>query len=224
MELRVLKYFLTVAREENITRAAALLHLTQPTLSRQLMNLEEELGVKLFNRSRYRIILTEEGMLLRRRAQEIVALSDKTEQELSREKNELTGEIAIGCGETQSMTFLSRQICAFRAQYPLVRFRIYSANADDIKERMEKGLLDLGLLMEPVDMGRYEFVRMQEKTNGACWLAKILRWQKKMPLPPRTWRSSPCCCQAGRVCVANWPAGSGISIPGWKWQPLTISC
>ncbi len=165
MELRVLKYFLTVAREENITRAAALLHLTQPTLSRQLMNLEEELGVKLFNRSRYRIILTEEGMLLRRRAQEIVALSDKTEQELSREKNELTGEIAIGCGETQSMTFLSRQICAFRAQYPLVRFRIYSANADDIKERMEKGLLDLGLLMEPVDMGRYEFVRMQEKNK-----------------------------------------------------------
>lgn len=100
MELRVLRYFLAVAREENITKAAALLHITQPTLSRQLMQLEEELGVKLFRRSQYRIILTDEGMLLRRRAQEIVELAARAERELQRHEEELVGEVAIGCGES----------------------------------------------------------------------------------------------------------------------------
>ena len=103
MELRGLKYFLMVAREENITKA--LLHVTQPTLSRQLMQLEDELGVKLFHRSRHSIILTEEGMLLKRRAQEIVSLSDKTLLELSRKDEIVTGEIAIGGGETKACFF-----------------------------------------------------------------------------------------------------------------------
>lgn len=103
MEFRVLKYFLMVAREENITKAAALLHLTQPTLSRQLMQLEAELGVKLFHRSKHSIILTEDGMLLKRRAREIISLSDKTVQELSHKEDVLSGEIAIGCGETKSI-------------------------------------------------------------------------------------------------------------------------
>lgn len=161
MEIRVLKYFLMVAREENITKAAALLHLTQPTLSRQLMQLEEELGTKLFHRSKHRILLTDDGMLLKRRAQEIVALAEKTELEFSsHQEAELTGEISIGCGETQNMTFLSQHMAAFRSQHPLVRFNIYSANADDIKDRIEKGLLDMGLMLEPVDMGKYEFLRM----------------------------------------------------------------
>ena len=98
MELRVLKYFLVAAREENITKAAALLHVTQPTLSRQLMQLEEELGVKLFRRGKYRVSLTEDGMLLRRRAQEIVELAEKTEQEFQRQEGELAGAISIGTG------------------------------------------------------------------------------------------------------------------------------
>ena len=163
MEFRVLKYFLMVAREENITKAAALLHLTQPTLSRQLMQLEAELGVKLFHRSKHSIILTEDGMLLKRRAQEIVSLSDKTVQELSHKEDVLSGEIAIGCGETKNMLFLSEQIKKFRQKYPLVQFSIHSAIADDIKERIEKGILDIGLLMEPVDVGKYEFIRMPKK-------------------------------------------------------------
>ena len=102
MELRVLNYFLTVAREENITRAAQLLHITQPTLSRQLMQLEEELGVQLFHRGKHSISLTNDGMLLRRRAQEIVSLSEKTKSELQRKEEIPSGEIAIGCGETVS--------------------------------------------------------------------------------------------------------------------------
>ena len=163
MELRVLKYFLMVAREENITKAAVLLHLTQPTLSRQLMQLEEELGVKLFHRSKHSIVLTEDGMLLKRRAQEIVSLSHKTVQELSHKEDMLSGEIAIGCGETKGMLFLSEQIRKFQQKYPLVQFSIHSAIADDTKERIEKGILDIGLLMEPVDVGKYEFIRMPKK-------------------------------------------------------------
>lgn len=163
MELRVLKYFLAVAREENITKAAALLHLTQPTLSRQLMQLEEELGVQLFRRSRYHIVLTDEGMLLRRRAQELVDLAEKTTREFTMRETELMGEIAIGAGETRSMSFLSRAIVSFRERYPKVTFRIFSANADDVKERLDTGLLDMGLLTEPVDVGRYAFCRMKER-------------------------------------------------------------
>lgn len=167
MELRVLKYFLMTAREENITKAAGLLHITQPTLSRQLMQLEDELGVKLFNRSNHNIKLTEEGMLLRRRAQEIISLEEKAKTELSGNNGELAGEISIGCGETRNMDFLSARIAAFREKYPLVRFAIYTANADDIKERIERGLIDLGLMMEPVDISKYAFVRMPVREQWA---------------------------------------------------------
>ena len=163
MELRVLKYFLMVAREENITRAAALLNITQPTLSRQMIQLEEELGVKLFDRNRHRILLTDDGMLLKRRAQEIVSLADRTEREFQRREDTLTGEISIGCGETRSMSILSAWITDFRKEYPLVQFQIYSATADDIKDRMEKGILDIGLMTEPVDIGKYEFIRLPVK-------------------------------------------------------------
>ncbi len=166
MELRVLKYFLMVAREENITRAAKALHMTQPTLSRQLMQLEGELGVKLFHRSRHQIILTKEGFLLKRRAQEILALAEKTKEEIIQQE-ELSGEIVIGCGETRNMSYLSEKIREFREAHPLVSFQIYSANADDVKERLEKGIADIGLLMEPVDIGKYDFIRMPEKERWA---------------------------------------------------------
>lgn len=172
MELRVLKYFLMTAREENITKAAGLLHITQPTLSRQLMQLEDELGVKLFNRSNHNIKLTEDGMLLRRRAQEIISLAEKTKEEFSGSNGELAGEVSIGCGETRNMNFLSARIAQFREQNPLVRFNIFTANADDIKERIEKGLIDLGLMMEPVDISRYEFVRMPMREQWAVMVKK----------------------------------------------------
>ena len=162
MELRVLNYFLMVAREENITKAAQLLHLTQPTLSRQLMQLEDELGVKLFRRSNHRIVLTDDGMLLKRRAQEMIDLAEKTKLDLVKSE-QLSGEIAIGSGELISFSFLAEIMSAFQQKNPLVKYRIFSANADNIKDRLEKGLLDLGLLSEPVDIGKYEFIRMAVK-------------------------------------------------------------
>lgn len=159
MEIRVLKYFLLVAREENITKAANLLHLTQPTLSRQLMQLEEELGVQLFRRSKHHIILTEEGMLLRQRAEEIVALADKTKDDLQHREGQLAGVVAVGSGEWKSSRFLAQLLTAFQRENPQVSFAIYSGNSDNIKERIERGLLDVGLLQEPVDITKYSFVR-----------------------------------------------------------------
>ena len=185
MELRVLKYFLAVAREGNITRAAALLHLTQPTLSRQLMQLEAELGVKLLRRGKYHVSLTDDGMLLRRRAQELVELAEKTEQAFQRQAGELAGEVAIGTGESDSMTALSLRIAAFRRDHPLVRFSIYSAAADEIQERLEKGLLDLGMLMEPVDIGRYEFIRLPQRDRWGVLVPRDHPLARKAAVTPQ---------------------------------------
>lgn len=163
MEIRVLNYFLMTAREENITKAAQILHMTQPTLSRQLMQLEEELGVKLFHRSNHRIILTEEGMLLRRRAKELVELSEKTKNEFLQKEENISGELSIGCGEFHSMDGFADLLATFQEQYPLVRYDFYSGDADDIKEKIENGLLDFGVWMEPVDIMKYEFIRLKQK-------------------------------------------------------------
>lgn len=171
MELRVLNYFLMVAREENITKAANLLHVTQPTLSRQLKQLEDELGVKLFDRSSHNIILTEDGMVLKRRAQELILLADKTKKEFQKDEI-LTGEIAIGCGELNGMSVLADIINQFRQKHSQIRFDIYSGNADGIKERLEHGLLDFSLLQEPVDIKKYEFIRMSIKDEWGVLLRK----------------------------------------------------
>ena len=184
MELRILRYFLAVAREENITRAASILHVTQPTLSRQLMQMEEELGVKLFHRGRHNILLTEEGMLLYRRAQEIINLAEKTEKELVHGAENISGEIAIGCGETQNMNPLCRMIADFRQQYPDVTFDIYTAIADDVKERLENGILDLGLLLEPVEISRYNFIRMPLKEKWHILLRKDSPLAEKESITP----------------------------------------
>lgn len=165
MEFRVLKYFLTVAREENITKAAEAIHITQPTLSRQLTQLEEELGVQLFVRGTRRITLTNEGILLRRRAEEIVNLADKTEAELLESDKHLAGTICFGCGELSAMQILTDIIAEFHKKYPLVKYDIFTGTADVVKERMDKGLIDVGLMMEPVDMAKFEFIRLSQPEN-----------------------------------------------------------
>lgn len=172
MELRVLRYFLLAAREENITKAAELLHVTQPTLSRQLMQLEQELGTKLFHRGQHSITLTDDGMLLKRRAQELIDLADKTEREFVKTEGSLTGELSIGSGETLSMHTLSQWIAEFRQENPLVQYNIYSATADEIKDRLEKGILDMGLLVKPVDISKYEFIRMPRKERWGILVSK----------------------------------------------------
>ncbi len=153
MELRVLGYFLAVAREEKFTRAAEQLHVTQPTLSRQIAELEAELGVKLFTRSSHNIVLTEEGMMLKRRAQEILSLADRTKRDFIGRQEELEGTVAVGSGEFLSTRLLTDCMTAFRRIHPLVKYELYSGNADNISDSVEHGLLDMGLMLD-LSMGR----------------------------------------------------------------------
>lgn len=168
MDIRILKYFLTVAREESITRAAEVLHITQPTLSRQLTQLEEELWTKLFVRGTRKIALTGEGMLLCRRAREITALVDKTEREIAAQQELVEGCVTIGSGELASVKRLAELIDSFREKYPMVTYDLFTAAADQVKERMELGIIDIGLLLEPVDMDRYDYVRLDVREK---WVA-----------------------------------------------------
>ena len=163
MEIRVLRYFLAVVREEGINRAAEVLHITQPTLSRQLSQLEEEVGVKLFHRGAKKITLTNEGILLRRRAEEILSLVDRTERELIEQDEFVEGRIVIGCGELAAVQVLPEIIESFRERYPLVTYDIFTGNADLVKEQMEKGLIDIGVLLEPIDMEKFDFIRLTGK-------------------------------------------------------------
>ncbi len=165
MEIRVLRYFLTVVREGSITKASEVLHITQPTLSRQLAQMEEELGVKLFGRGSRKITLTNEGILLCRRAEEILQLVDKTEKELVEQDEQIEGKISIGCGEIAAVQLLSNLFQTFRKKYSRVNFDLFTATADLVKEQMDKGLLDIGLLLEPVDKEKYDFIRLDREEN-----------------------------------------------------------
>lgn len=172
MELRVLRYFLAVAREETISRAAEALHVTQPTLSRQMMELEEELGKTLFLRGKRKITLTEEGMFLRKRAQEIVALVEKTEAEFSGPDESISGEVYIGGGETDAMRLIARAAHELRAMHPRITFHLFSGNAEDVTERLDQGLADFGVFIEPADLAKYDFVKLPVRERWGLLMRK----------------------------------------------------
>lgn len=164
MELRVLRYFQMVAREENITRAAQFLHVTQPTLSRQLMQLEDELGTKLFKRKNHSIFLTEDGMRLKKRCKDILELADQIDREFKgKQDGGISGKITIGSAETKSIADIAKVMEKFQEDNPLVQYEIYTANADDVKEKIENGTVDVGVLSEPVDISKFNFIRMNKK-------------------------------------------------------------
>lgn len=163
MDIRVLKYFLTVAREGNITRAAEVLHITQPTLSRQLKELEEEIGAKLLARGKRQVTLTQSGVLFQQRAGEIVALLEKTERDLAEQREGLGGVVSIGCVETTASMLLPDAVEAFSGRHPMVQYEIYSADGDDIREKLDQGSIDMGILVEPVEAAKYDFIRLPFK-------------------------------------------------------------
>lgn len=185
MELRVLQYFLAVAREGSITRAAQSLHLTQPTLSRQLAQLEDELGTRLFERSNHSISLTEDGLLLKRYAQELITLSEKAQQDLRHGKAELTGCVSIGSGEFSSSRVLAGLIAAFRQKHPQVRYEIYSGNSGNINDYIDRGLLDIGLMAEPVDMLKYEFLLLPKQEHWALLVREDDPLAQKVKVTPQ---------------------------------------
>lgn len=174
MELRVLRYFLAVAREASISKAAAAMYVTQPTLSRQMMDLEKRLKVKLFTRSKKNqgVVLTEEGLRLRKRAEEIVALADKTEKEFACPDESLGGDVYIGAGETEVMRRVARTVRGLQRKYPLIHYHLFSGNAEEITERLDHGLLDVGVLIGVAGTERYDYMQFPQSDRWGLLLRK----------------------------------------------------
>lgn len=194
MEIRVLRYFLAVAREETITGAANYLHMTQPTLSRQIKDLEEELGQKLLVRGSHRVKLTPEGMLFRKRAEEIISMVDKTEAEFTSMEQTISGDIYIGGGETEAIRLVAKIIKDIQNAYPRIHYHLYSGNAEDVTERLDKGLLDFGILIEPADFSKYDFVKIPAKDVWGVVMRKDSPLAQKTSVRKEDLRNVPLIC------------------------------
>lgn len=185
MELRVLQYFLAVAKEQNISAAAQSLHLTQPTLSRQLRELEEELGKELMIRGSRKITLTEDGMLLRKRAEEILELVDRTQQEIMRSDDTVSGDIYIGTGETDGVRQIARTANQLQEAYPGIRFHIVSGDAVDVCEQLDKGLLDFGVLLGDIDKMKYHYMELPMKDTWGVLMRRDSPLAQQNTVSPR---------------------------------------
>ncbi len=162
MEIRVLRYFLEIARAGNMSRAAETLHVSQPTLSKQMKDLEQELGKKLFRRGSTSLSLTDEGMLLRKRAEDILDMVDKTADEFKALDNITGGEVHIGCAESHQIKYLARTIKAFKESYPLFRYHLTSGNTEQVVERLDRGLIDFAVIVEPPNISKYNYLEIPE--------------------------------------------------------------
>lgn len=191
VELRVLRYFLAVAQEESISGAAEYLHLTQPTLSRQLMDLEAELGKKLFIRGNRKVSLTEDGVLLRKRASEIVELVEKTESEFWGTEEAVAGDICIGGGESDAMRLIARTARELQCAYPGIRYHLFSGNANEVCERLDRGCLDFGILLEPGDLKRYDYIQLPVTDRWGALMRKDSPLAEKAFLTPEDLRDKP---------------------------------
>ncbi len=188
MELRVLQYFLAVTREQSISGAAESLHLSQPTLSRQLKDMEEELGKQLFTRSNRKITLTEEGMILRKRAEEIMELVKKTEDEISLSDESIAGNITVGSGETDGVRFLARAAQAVQKDYPMVHFHIVSGDKASVTEDLDRGLIDFGLLFGEFDTSKYDYLKVPfQDSFGVLMRRDSPLAQKEIITPEDLW-------------------------------------
>ncbi len=179
MEIQVLRNFLAVAREGNITNAANYIHIAQPSLSRQIKNLEDELGQKLFIRGSHSVSLTPEGMILRKRAEDVIALVDKIEDEFDAMGDSVSGDIYIGGGETCIFRYIVDILKNLQKKYPNIHYHLFSGNAEEVTERLDKGLLDFGLLMQPADLTKYNCINLPEKDTWGVVMRKDSALAKK---------------------------------------------
>ena len=184
MEFRVLQYFLAPAREQSISGAAEYLHLSQPTLSRQLKELEEELGKQLFIRGNRRITLTEEGMILRKRAEEIVDLMQKTEKEIALNDAAIAGDIYIGAGETDAIRILARTARRLQENHPGIRLHIASGDSADVTEDLDKGLIDFGILFDPRDLSKYDYLKLLHQDTWGVLMRRDSPLAEKTAVTP----------------------------------------
>ena len=184
MELRVLEYFLAVTREQSISGAAESLHLSQPTLSRQLKDMENELGKQLMIRGNRKITLTEEGMILRKRAEEILELVQKTEHEITVSDDIIAGDVYIGAGETDAVRLLAKAGKKLQSEYPDIHYHISSGDTTDVLENLDKGLIDFGLLFGTVDTSKYEYMEFPLKDVYGILMRKDSPLAKKEHICP----------------------------------------
>lgn len=184
MELRVLQYFLAVTREQSISGAAESLHLSQPTLSRQLKDMEDELGKQLMIRGNRKITLTEEGMILRKRAEEILELVQKTEQEITISNDIVEGDIYIGAGESDAVSLIAKAARKLQSQYPDIHYHISSGDSTDIFESLDKGLIDFGLVFDTIDTSKYEYLKFPLKDTYGILMKKNAPLAKKEHIRP----------------------------------------
>lgn len=203
MDIRILQYFLTVAREKNITKAAEALHMTQPPLSRQLKELEEELGTQLLIRGSKKITLTEDGILLKKRAEEMLSLLEKTKAELTTAKETLAGDIYIGSGETDGLSILADTARKLQEKYPLIHYHIYSGDAGPIIEKLDKGLIDFALLVEPVDVMKYNFLRLPVKDIWGVIMRKDSPLAEKEQISPEDLWDKPLLISSQQVSTSS---------------------
>ena len=223
MEIRVLRYFLAVAREESITAAANFLHLTQPTLSRQIHDLEEELGQKLLIRKSHRIALTPEGMLLRKRAEEILSMVDKTESEFRSLETTISGDVYIGSGETQAVRQIAGIIHRLQRDYPAIHYHMHSGNAQDITDRLDNGLLDFGLLIQPADITKYDSLVLPAKDVWCFIMRKDSPLAAKPFVQKEDLRTVPLLCS--RQAILSQRHGNAFaSWFGSEFEKLNIVC
>lgn len=194
MEIRVLRYFLEAVREGNITKAAGRLHISQPTLSRQLKELEEELGKKLFIRSNYSIKLTDEGMLLRKRAEDILDMVDKTTDEFKSLDDINGGDIHIGCAESDNIKYFSRIMKKIQEKYPRIRCHFYSSGTDAVNERIERGLLDFAIIVQEVDLSKYNYLKMPSFDTWGLLMRKDSSLAQKPFIQPEDLLDRPLIC------------------------------
>ena len=185
MELRTLRYFLAIAREQNMTEAASVLHVTQPTLSRQMADPERELGCALFVRTNRATMLTADGMRLRQRAEEILQLVQQTEDEMGT-RREVAGVVRIGAGETQAMRVLTDTFAELRRNYPRVTCQLYTGNADAVKERLERGLVDFALMIEPVNVEKYDHLSLPARDTVGVVVGTHGPWGMLDAVTPQT--------------------------------------
>jgi DNA-binding transcriptional LysR family regulator len=207
MDIRVLKYFLAVAQEESITRAAAILHTSQPNVSRQLHDLEVEVGKKLFERGSRKITLTEEGMFLQKRAQEIVELMERTEADLNLFDDETSGDVHIGAAETHAMRLVAHAMQSLRETHPKILYHIFSGSTVEVVEQLNKGLLDFGILVDPVDPQKFDHHQLPVHDTWGVLMRRDSPLAKLTSIRPEDIRDKPLLCAQQMLDaddISNW--------------------
>lgn len=206
MEIRILRYFLEIAREENMTRAAETLHISQPTLSKQMKELEKELGKKLFKRGRTSMKLTDEGMLLRKRAEDMIAMVDKTLSEFQSLDEINGGDVYIGCAESYQIRYLAQTIKEFKQKYPLMRYHLSSGDTEQVAEKLDKGLLDFAVIVEPPNLSKYNYIEIPATDKWGVVMRKDSPLSQKQKICVEDLYGLPLLCsdQAIKVDIPRW--------------------